>query len=97
MSKDLEAIETSPEEPTAELKLRVPTITTALLGAIATSLVILVMLGFAILRQERRQSCAMRWTFPMLIQPAAPSEATQLSEARASYLVALNACFGVTP
>jgi hypothetical protein len=95
MSRDLEAIGTSPEEPTPKRKLPMPTITTVMLAAIATSLVIMVILGFAILRQERRQSCAMRWTFPMLITPPAPSEATQLSEARASYLV--NGCFGVTP
>jgi hypothetical protein len=93
MSDDLESIAARgiSQPATADQNARRIKAETALLGVIALCLVVLVGIGFGILHEERRQSCAMRWTFPMLQTPNASPEA------KGAFLVATNQCFGVTP
>jgi hypothetical protein len=92
MSDDLESIGSGiPEPAKPDHKARRIRALTALLGVIGVCLVVLVGISLEILHEERRQSCAMRWTFPMLQTPNASPEA------KSGFLVATNQCFGVAP
>jgi hypothetical protein len=99
MSDDLEAVHEGADPLSVSKKtVRRPTMATVLLGTVAASLVVLVGLGFAILHEERRQSCAMRWTLPTLLSPFPQRDATQpMTEAQTGWYIASLQCFGVKP
>ncbi len=96
MSEDMEPIVIRQvEKRERKRRFAFPNVTTALLAVIATCLIVMVLQGFAILHQERRQSCAMRWTYPLIINPPVPG--APMHEAQSAWYVATLQCFGVVP
>lgn len=75
-----------------------PSLITVLLTLVSACLVVLVAVGLAILREERRQSCALRWTLPTLLSPFPERQAGQpMTEAQSGWYTASLQCFDVTP
>jgi hypothetical protein len=73
-------------------------LTSVFLTVVSACLVVLVFVGLAILREERRQSCAMRWTLPLLLSPFPERQSGQpTTEARTGWYTASLRCFNVTP
>jgi hypothetical protein len=97
VSDDLEPID-SRSSHEIQRNRRLPRLTSVLLSVVSVCLVVLVLVGLAILREERRQSCAMRWTLPMLLSPFPERQPGQpMTEAQTGWYTATLQCFNVTP